>query len=87
MFSREFPFVFFVSYAYICTCVRPHLKETVLWGNITWSEVGKQNIQAKEVNTKGSAHLGIMVLCVVCVMVVGAGGGGGGGEGERGWCA
>ena len=32
-----------------CTCVRRHLNETVLWGNITWSEIGKQNIQAKKV--------------------------------------
>ena len=46
--------------------------------------MGKQNRQAKEVNTKGSAHLGIMVLCVVGVMVVGAGRGGGvGGGGGR----
>ena len=26
-----------------------HLKETVIWGNITWSEVIKQNIKAKKV--------------------------------------
>ena len=25
-----------------------HLKEIVLWGNITWSAMGKQNIQAKK---------------------------------------
>ena len=25
------------------------MKETVLWGTITWSETGKQNIQAKKV--------------------------------------
>ena len=25
------------------------LKETVLWGTITWSEMGEQNIQAKKV--------------------------------------
>ena len=37
------------TYASGCTCVRPHLNETVLWGNITWSEIGKQNIQAKKV--------------------------------------
>ena len=29
-----------------CTCIRLHLKETVLLGIITWSEMGKQNIQA-----------------------------------------
>ena len=43
MFPREF----FISYAYMCTCIRPHLKETVPLGNITWSEMGKQNVQAK----------------------------------------
>ena len=48
MFSREFTFSSFINYAYICTCVRRHLDETVLWGNITWSEIGKQNIQAKK---------------------------------------
>ena len=42
------PFVFFNSYAYICTCISRHLKETIL-SSITWSEMGKQNIQAKEV--------------------------------------
>ena len=25
-----------------------HLKETILWGNITWSEMGKQNLQVKK---------------------------------------
>ena len=24
-----------------------HLKKALLWGNMTWSEIGKQNIQAK----------------------------------------
>ena len=37
------------TYARGCTCVRRHLNETVLWGNITWSEIGKQNIQTKMV--------------------------------------
>ena len=34
-----------------CTCIQDtgNLKETVLWGTITWSEMGKQNIQAKKV--------------------------------------
>ena len=45
----NFPFVFFISYAYICTCIRQHLKETIPSSSITWSEIGKQNIQAKEV--------------------------------------
>ena len=47
--SWNFPFVFFISYAYICTCIRRHLKETIPSCSITWSEMGKQNIQAKEV--------------------------------------
>ena len=29
-----------------------HFKETVPRGNFTWSEMGKQNIQAKKVLTK-----------------------------------
>ena len=32
-----------------CKCIERHLKGTVLWGIITWSEMGKQNIQAKKV--------------------------------------
>ena len=49
---RNLPFVFLLimhSYARGCTCIRRHLEETVLWGTITWSEMGKQNIQAKKV--------------------------------------
>ena len=49
MRSWEFSFCFFISYAYICTCIRRHLKETIPSSSITWSEMGKQNIQAKEV--------------------------------------
>ena len=47
--SWEFAFCFFISYAYIYTCIRRHLKETIPWSPITWSEMGKQIIQAKEV--------------------------------------
>ena len=51
MFSREFAFCLFVhTYARGCTCIRQQLKETVLRGTITWSEMGKQNLQAKRVN-------------------------------------
>ena len=32
-----------------CTWIGRHLKEMILWDNITWSEMGKQNIQAKSV--------------------------------------
>ena len=40
------------NYAYIYTWVhvqKTTLKETVLWGTITWYEMEKQNIQAKKV--------------------------------------
>ena len=47
--SWEFSFCFFIGYAYICSCIRRHLKETIPSSSITWSEMGKQNIQAKEV--------------------------------------
>jgi len=48
--SWEFSFCFFfISYVYICMCIRWHLKETIASSSITWSEMGKQNIQAKEV--------------------------------------
>ena len=40
---------FFISYAYICTCIRRHLKETIPSSSITWSEMGKQNVQAENV--------------------------------------
>ena len=49
MFSREFTFCLSLimhTHACGCTCIRPRLKETVLWGIIMWSEMGKQNIQA-----------------------------------------
>ena len=45
--SWEFSFCFFISYAHICTSMRRHLKETIPSSSITWSEMGKQNIQAK----------------------------------------
>jgi len=54
------------TYARGCTFTTRHLKETVLWGTITWSEMGKKtknknkqtnkkNIQAKK------AYLGFWV--------------------------
>ena len=51
MFSREFAFRLLISQARIRTCMQSigrHLKETILWGNITWSEMGKQNLQVKK---------------------------------------
>ena len=52
MLSGNLPFVLsliMLTYALERTCITRHLNETVLWGTITWSEVGKQNIQAKKV--------------------------------------
>ena len=48
-FSREFVFCRFVSYTCISTWIRRHLKETVLWGNITLPEMGK----TKHISLKG----------------------------------
>ena len=47
--NGKLPFVFVINCAYICTCIRRHLKETISSRSITWSEMAKQNIQAKEV--------------------------------------
>lgn len=49
MFSREFLFCLFISYTPVCMWIALHLKETVLWGRITWSGMGKQNTQARKV--------------------------------------
>ena len=57
----EFSFCFFISYAYICTCIRRHLKETIPSSSITWSEMRKQNIQAKEVYSFARA----LFLCYI----------------------
>ena len=41
---REFALWIFINYAYICAWMHVHgrhLKETVLWATITWSEMGK----------------------------------------------
>ena len=42
MFSWEFSFCFFITY-----CIWKHLKETIPKRSIMWSEIGKQNVQAK----------------------------------------
>ena len=52
------------SYARGCTCLRGHLEETVLWGIITWSEVGKQkgllrNGPDKNDSNNGNEHVGM----------------------------
>lgn len=41
------PFAFFMNYADISTCIEQDLKEIVILGLITWSEIGKLYIQAK----------------------------------------
>ena len=42
------PFFFSHTYERASTCIGRHLKKkTVLWGTITWSEMGQQNIQVK----------------------------------------
>ena len=53
--SRKFAFCLFINYAYklfhklcklfIYKWIGRHLKETVLWSTITWSEMGKHNVQ------------------------------------------
>ena len=86
--SLEIAFCFFISYTNICTCMRTfarHLKETIPSSSITWSEMGKQNIQAKEVHfvvqtgiafPKGTVKFGFsqfflfLIFClVVCWLV------------------
>ena len=53
MFSRKFAFCLFINYAYIGTWMQVHKttfeKKTVLWGTITLSEMGKQNLQGENV--------------------------------------
>ena len=41
MFSREFAFCLFISYARGCKFIGRHLKQTILWSKITWSAMGK----------------------------------------------
>lgn len=52
--GREFSFCFFISYSYISTCMTWRHLEGILsskTGNITWTEMGKQNVQLSwEVN-------------------------------------
>ena len=40
------------------TCMRRHLKQTFPKSNMTWSEMGKQNVQAKEVSYSRWQRLG-----------------------------
>ena len=50
------------TYTRGCTWIRRHLKETVLWGTITWSVLGKQNIQAKKVHLDTFYGHSVLVL-------------------------
>ena len=50
MFSTEFAFCLFINYAKVArerTGIGRHLKETILWSTITWSEMGKQTYELK----------------------------------------
>ena len=38
-------------------CIQQYSKESVFWGTIMWSEMGKQNIQAKKV------FMYIIIMC------------------------
>ena len=64
IFSREFVFCLVINYAYKIMHMHSgrHLKETVLRGNITWSEMGKQSIQAKKVYREENSlhHVGVV---------------------------
>ena len=68
MFSRELAFCLFNNCACIYTWIARNLKETVFWGNITWSEMGKQKIQAKKAYSK----LEYRVCFFFCLIVFGS---------------
>ena len=57
-------FSFFINDAYICTCIR-HVKETIPSSSITWSEMVKQNIQAKEVYCGLLSYDGYLTLAQI----------------------
>ena len=57
---------FFISYAYICTYIRRHLKETIPSSSITWSEMGKQNIQAEKVYYNDPEKVCTKITKVIC---------------------
>ena len=56
------------TYARECTPIRGHLEETVLWGIITRSVVGKQkgllrNGPDKNDSNNGNGHVGMQKRC------------------------
>lgn len=53
----------FINYVYICTWIRRHSKATVLRVNITGSEMGKQNMQAKRPIYKSLCTL-VTTFCI-----------------------
>ena len=48
MFSKELNYEHMCTWIHVYKPIFENKKKTVLWGNITWSEMGKQNIQAKK---------------------------------------
>ena len=58
---------FFISYAYIYTCKRRNLKETIPSSSVTGSEMGKQNIQAKEVYCRFSRDVTATMLVYITI--------------------
>ena len=49
MLSREFFFCLSKIVLHVRTWIRRYFKEAILWCNVTWSELGKQNVQANKV--------------------------------------
>ena len=43
---RESAVCLFISHA--CGCMTQNLKERILWANITWSAVGKENVPSEK---------------------------------------
>ena len=71
MFSREFAFCLFISYARICTWIVQHLKETVLWvtshglENVLQASIGKNCYswkRASSLNIDIQHHLEVSLL-------------------------
>ena len=58
MDSWESCLCLFTSYAYMCTCMRRHLRGTIL----TWCQIGNQNVNAKKVHFCSNIESHIMKL-------------------------
>ena len=59
MFSREFFLYVSENYSFIFTRIYLNLKEIILKGTITWSEMGQQTNEAKEVYYKSSSKYAV----------------------------